>query len=386
MTNTETTMRRTYGWKGFHSEFDADPLNPGACFAQATSPQGERREFSFARSDDAHNFCVAAVDNKHANHRRVWAPERRALDDIERDARSFLDDRKTTEDIGETQARKFIAGFAIGFRDVETDIETLRAPGDNAMWFKGYNAGRHRAQQFQTRDARLHGRGLADIRKFQDAPDAFDAMRADCLAFLRGLDTFIGRNLAPRTDDKSWERCGDLGRLREALRGEAMAFGLIDYDDELENARVPAPAPFFSERERENGCAPDGRCEICEDSTIGSSTPEFCVSCEAQHIENMERDCVPGEEPGTASERIAGIAKRIDADGAPANERAEDAEILNAICSCAEMRNIHIARTDIADFLRAVSDDDADGALDEFIARWRAVQNERREARAGADR
>ena len=55
----------------------------------------------------------------------------------------------------------------------------------------------------------------------------------------------------------------------------------------------------------------------------------------------------------------------------PTISEKSDREILSTICACAQRRNVHIERRDVADFLRAVADDDADAYVVEFFARRR---------------
>ena len=231
------TTKRTYGLRELRAEYDADPCEPGKFFAQAWNDgTGDRRELQMDDADTAHEWCIAAVDPESAIHMTVWAPVLRALDDIERDARSFLKDRRATENIGDARGKKFVAGFATGYRNTERGITSPVFKGDDVDWSNGYRAGVNLHGIMARTDARLQNRVLADIRSFREPGDAYDAMRADCFAFLRVLDEHLQKRHAVDVDGretKTWGHCGDLGSLRENLRETASAFGLIYCPDEF---------------------------------------------------------------------------------------------------------------------------------------------------------
>jgi len=232
-----TTTKHTYGWRERRAEFDDDATEPGKFFAFAWNEKtGERCEFQFGDADCARNFCFAAIYPEHINHARVWARALRTLDDVESEVRRCLA-RRHKKSMGEARDRKFIAGFATGYRNAERGIRPVKFPGDNLDWTYGFIEGRNLQIVIAGTDARLQGRTLANIRAFGNSADAYDAIRADCFAFLRVLDEHLQ---AKHTSDdaqgipgKTWDACGDLGRLRENLRAECSAFGLIHFPDEF---------------------------------------------------------------------------------------------------------------------------------------------------------
>jgi len=225
-----TTMRRTYGYGAYHAEFEPDPTTPNSFFAQAVNREtGERRELETSCEKTAREFCIGATDPESAAFELIWTPARRNYDAIETEANATANKLQDTCPMEPKEEGRFVAGFICGYRDGEVGTRSIAADGlDDPDWLKGYRAGLKRFEERRNVDSKLENRYLANIRSFKEPHLAYDAMRADVLAFLDSFTRFFTEMHERARGGKSWPACGDLGHIRQILLAEAIAFGLIN--------------------------------------------------------------------------------------------------------------------------------------------------------------
>lgn len=220
-------IRKSYKHKNIRAEYSE---SKDAMFEASAENEetGESREHKFSDETLAHNFCLAAVDTKHANHRRVWGPIRRPTYEMARDARVRFARSSKIKKSTENHTR-FVAGFCAGVRDAEKGEMTRPLNYDNSIWIQGYKAGQVDEHVRQGYDARLSRIAFLPLDQHKTAGEACETMREDCIALLDGLK----RHVAAYGRKSEWGYAGSLAKLRAELRDEAAAFGLIEEFDPM---------------------------------------------------------------------------------------------------------------------------------------------------------